>query len=116
MRQLNLPIRVVLYRESGLWVAHCLEFDLLGCGETREDSIACLQEAIVLQLEASLDVNNPANLFRPASSETFHRFAMGKEFDCNTFSAQISIQFEDVDIPSCTAREYVDGGNELAMA
>ena len=27
---LRVPLRVVFYKEDGDWIAHCLEFDLLG--------------------------------------------------------------------------------------
>ena len=119
MREINLEIRVVCYREDDLWVAHCLEFDVLGSGETKKDALNGLSEAILLQLEHSVLHDNPRNLFRPADSETFHRFAMGREFQCNAYTGQVKIRTEFVDIPGCEAREYLDEveeGNHLTMA
>ncbi len=40
---------VVLYEEEGEWVAHCLEFDLVGCAATREAALELLSEAIFAQ-------------------------------------------------------------------
>jgi predicted RNase H-like HicB family nuclease len=75
---LRLPLRIVFYKEDGAWVAHCLEFDLLGDGSTQEHALGQLLEAISLQIEATLEHNNPANLFCPADGKFFEMFAAGK--------------------------------------
>ena len=73
----NIPLRIVFYKEEGEWVAHCLEFDLLGDGPTKEDAMHCLVEAISLQLESSMEHNNPGILFSPAPGEFLQKFAAG---------------------------------------
>jgi len=62
----SFPVRAVLYREDGSWVAHCLEVDLCGNGNTPEESLQSLSVAMVIQIEHSIKENNPANLFCPA--------------------------------------------------
>ncbi|MFM9961556.1 MAG: type II toxin-antitoxin system HicB family antitoxin [Planctomycetaceae bacterium] len=69
MNALRVPLRVVFYEEEGEWVAHCLEFDLVGCAATREAALLLLSEAIVTQLEATRQNQNLANLLTPASGE-----------------------------------------------
>src|SRR5271166_5312200 len=78
-RKLRIPLRVVFYREGESWIAHCLEFDLAGDGMTREDALAVLSDAIALQAQASLECQNPANLFTPADGELFHKYAAGAD-------------------------------------
>ncbi len=78
-RSLRIPLRVVFYRENEAWVAHCLEFDLAGDGETRGEALARLADAIAIQTEASRDFGNLSNLFSPADGELFRRFAAGSD-------------------------------------
>jgi predicted RNase H-like HicB family nuclease len=76
-RKLRVPLRVVFYREGESWIAHCLEFDLVGDGATKEDALDALSDAIGLQLQASLEHENLANLFAPADGELFRKYAAG---------------------------------------
>jgi hypothetical protein len=79
MNDLRVPLRVVLYTDDGNWIAHCLEFDLLGDGATKPAAIETLVEAIRLQIEETVRHDNPANLFSPASGEIFELFAAGSD-------------------------------------
>ena len=79
MDGLRIPLRVVFYEEDGEWVAHCLEFDLVGVGESKEEAVKLLSDAIFVQIKATLKNNNPKNLFRPADSEYFQKFAAGAD-------------------------------------
>ncbi|QDU40352.1 hypothetical protein Mal4_47080 [Maioricimonas rarisocia] len=74
----RIPLRVVFYYHEDQWVAHCLEFDLVGCGHSREEALSLLTDAIAVQVDVSIDENNPANLFRPADGRYFEMFARGK--------------------------------------
>lgn len=38
MAKFDIPLRIVLYQEDSRWVAHCLEFNILGDGDTRPDA------------------------------------------------------------------------------
>lgn len=68
----RVPIRVVFYREDDAWIAHCLEFDLVGDGETREQAMDMLARAISLQAAFSLEHDNIENLLVSADPK-FHR-------------------------------------------
>jgi predicted RNase H-like HicB family nuclease len=46
----EMTLRVVLYREDGLWVAHSLEMDVIGTGQSREDALAELKGNVEAQL------------------------------------------------------------------
>ena len=75
----RIPLRVVFYREDEEWVAHCLEFDVLGSGTSRQAALDDLEECIDIQIEFSVEHNNPANLFRPAPGEYHQMFARGRD-------------------------------------
>jgi len=79
MKNLRVPLRVVFYKDGQRWVAHCLEFDLVGDGETKRDALARLSDAIGLQVQASLELRNPGNLFKPADPQLFMMFAAGTD-------------------------------------
>ncbi len=112
-RVFHIPLRVVFYREEADWIAHCLEFDLLGDGQSKEEAIESLTKAIELQVEASLGQHpNPQNLFSPAPGEFLRMFAVGREVAVGNLSICFealsrrygeSYQFEDV-----LVREYVE--------
>jgi hypothetical protein len=105
MKPLRIPLRAVLYRERNAWIAHCLEFDLIGDGKTQKQALASLTKAIRTQLAASVKYASPANLFRPASGEYFRMFAAGKNV------AVGELRFQNVGsltIEEMQAREYSD--------
>jgi predicted RNase H-like HicB family nuclease len=111
MQQLRVPIRVVFYQDEGVWVAHCLEFDLLGDGPSRAEALHKLSQAIRLQVEATLDYGNPANLFSPADGEYFRMFAAGED----VAEGELRLQFDPMDeinIEDVELREF----NEAAPA
>ena len=104
--RMRVPLRVVLYREDGDWIAHCLEFDLIGDGTTKEKALASLSEAILLQLEVSIKHNAPENLFRPAEGRFFRMFAMGKNTAAGEF--RLKCGSVEVEIDSTETREYCE--------
>lgn len=106
MRSFRSPVRAVLYREDGKWVAHCLEFDLCGSGDTPEESLRSLSTAMAIQIEHSLKENNPSNLFCPADGKFFQMFAAGKNV---VFGAhELPRVIDGFEIESVDAREYED--------
>jgi predicted RNase H-like HicB family nuclease len=114
---LRIPLRAVLYRESGVWIAHCLELDLLGDGETREKALNLLSEAIGVQIEASLKYDCANNLFRPADPKYFYMFAAGKDVAIGELQGSHTI--DSVTVEEVGAREYqgpVETDSELSPA
>jgi len=108
-RKLRTPLRVVFYREGESWIAHCLEFDLAGDGMTREDALAVLSDAIALQAQASLECQNPANLFTPADGDLFHKYAAGADIVDGVLMLSIKgLRSSSPIIEDVEAREYED--------
>ena len=103
----RMPIRVVFYRDESdqsVWIAHCLEFDLLGHGSTRKKAIKMLKDAIGVQLKNTLRSGNFKNLFTPAPVEYQMMFARGK--DLAKFELTILLHCGDFEINHVETREY----------
>jgi predicted RNase H-like HicB family nuclease len=109
MKNLRIPLRIVFYRDGTDWVAHCLEFDLMGDGPTKEEALDLLGEAITLQLEASVKHKNPRNLFSPADGKYFEMFAAGTDVIVGELRF---VRKDSVQIERTETREYnVDAGD-----
>lgn len=115
----RMTLRAVFYKERANWIAHVLEFDLVGHGRTKKAALKMLTDAIMVQIEASRKHNNMANLFTPADGKFFAMFAAGKEAVVGELRMRIpKIDEEDgndVDIESLEVREY-EGTGALALA
>jgi predicted RNase H-like HicB family nuclease len=106
MTPLRIPLQVVFYQDDGQWVAHCLQFDLAGVGDTKADAIALLSEAIGIQVQESLKSGNPRNLFTPADSELFQMFAAGQDVAEEELQVAIAPR-PDLIIERTEAREFL---------
>lgn len=100
-----MPVRAVLYREDGRWVAHCLEFDLIGDGESPEEAVESLNEAISIQVQDTLKSGNARNLFSPADGEYFEMFAAGKSVAQGVLTLR-KISADGIEIEGVDTREY----------
>ena len=104
MQTIRMPLRVVFYYEQDRWIAHCLEFDLMGDGDTQPEALESLSEAISLQIDASLVLGNPENLFTPAEGKFLHMFAQGK----NVTVGELEIKLDEIEIESVDMREFAE--------
>lgn len=102
MNTISFPVRVVFYYELDRWIAHCLEFDLLGDGVSQAEALQCLTEAIELQVAASVEHSNIDNLFHPAEGRIFTMFAQGKQVAVG----ELSIQSDNIDLREVEARVF----------
>ena len=106
----RMPIRVVFYRDDSdrsVRIAHCLEFDLMGHGTTRQKALAMLTEAIEVHLKNTLKSGNFKNLFTPAPAEYQLMYAQGQ--DVANVKRKVLLHHGDFEIDEIVAREYVDG-------
>jgi predicted RNase H-like HicB family nuclease len=107
MRTFKMPIRAVLFREEGRWVAHCLEFDLLGDGDSADEAMESLGQAIAVQIEDTIESGNVNNLFSPADGELFKKFAAGKRVAYGMVTLK-KIRGDGIEIEGVDTREYSD--------
>ena len=106
---LRIPLRCVFYRSNDRWIAHCLEFDLLGSGETTASALEQLTEAIRIQIEFSLENHNLRNLFAPADAEIHRMFAAGKDVAEGALEFRFAPRGNDdesVEVERMDLREY----------
>ena len=94
-QKLRISLRIVFYQDHGLWIAHCLEFDLLGDGETKEEAARQLMDAIATQVHCFLENRDATSLFSPAPPEIQRMFAAGDEVDCTNQTIEPSREQND---------------------
>ena len=104
MKQMRVPLRIVFYKDGEDWIAHCLEFDLMGDGPTKKDAVARMADAISSQVQSSVEFDNPSNLFKPADAKYFVMFAEGQDVS----GGEAHIEIDSVTIDNAEAREYVE--------
>ena len=115
MRALRIPLRIVFYPCDGQWVAHCLEFDLCGHGPDKPTAVQSLAEAVRLQLLDSIDSGNLRNLFTPADSDVFAKFAAGKD-TADVAIGALSIELDQIRVELSECREYGEDDSERSVA
>ncbi len=116
-KALRVPLRIVFYKESGSWIAHCLEFDLIGDGESKVAALERLSEAIALQIEASTEHKNYANLFAPADGKFFEMYAAGRDVISGTLEITAIVdrlKLTSTVVEGVEAREYEDCEADMA--
>ncbi|MBX3438928.1 MAG: hypothetical protein KF861_15665 [Planctomycetaceae bacterium] len=106
----RIPLRVVFYYEEDAWVARCLEFDLIGIGESQEEALRMLAEAIELQAQATFRSGNVDNLYSPAEGKYLAMWARGRHLAVG----ELQIQSNEPAIEGIDAREFCDGGLQSA--
>jgi predicted RNase H-like HicB family nuclease len=114
MKAFRIPLRVVFYQEEGEWIAHCLEFDLCGDGESKAAALESLADAINLQVDFSLKHNSLQNLFTPAPSEIQEKFFAGKNSD-ETALGRLELRVDRLVIEEPEYREYSDELSESGV-
>jgi hypothetical protein len=62
MKAHSIPLRVVLYKDDGDWIAHCLKIDVYGDGPSKEQALASMATAVQIQIEQSTEHRNPKDL------------------------------------------------------
>lgn len=70
----DLPLHVLIYPEDGQIVAHALEMDLLGYGETDEEACRQLEEAVEAQLSFAVSSKSPEIVGFRAPEAFFQRW------------------------------------------
>jgi hypothetical protein len=77
--RLRIDLRVILYREDGKWLAHCLELDIVAEGATPQEAIEDIVDLCNLQVRTALEDGDLQSVFRPAPPEIWKMFFMGEE-------------------------------------
>jgi len=72
----KLPLRLtsIVKREGDQYAALCLELDVASCGETREEAVAALRDAVETYLEYMQDTGRESQILRPVPTEALREF------------------------------------------
>lgn len=68
------PLRVLLYQEETVWVSHALEMDIVSQGDTREEAMEMLVEAISCQISYCIQEGMTDTMYRSAPEEYFEHW------------------------------------------
>ncbi len=75
----RITINAVAFRQNGLWVAQCLEYNLVSCAESLEELPNELLDQILGQIEADTESGHePFWAFKPAPQRYWDMFAKAK--------------------------------------
>src|SRR2546429_3111573 len=67
-------IRVLLYKDSGDWVAHALEMDLVDYGDSVRAALKELNELVSCQISFAHQKRDDSLIYFPADKELFERW------------------------------------------
>lgn len=64
----------IIKREGDQYAALCLELDVASCGQTLEEAVAALQDAVEAYLEYMRDTGREEEILRPVPIEALREF------------------------------------------
>ena len=70
----SITANILTKKEDGLFIAHCLEFDIVATGGTPEQAQSACVELICAQIEYAFAHNNLDNLYHSAPAEVWADF------------------------------------------
>ena len=84
------PVKVSVlgYMEYGEWVAHALEMDVIGVGETWEDACAELKGNIVAHVSFAKYLGDESLILQPAPPYMFKRFREAQKAELQSLFSQ----------------------------
>lgn len=74
-------LRVVIYKEEDDYVAHCLEMDILGTGETPEVAVEEMKKLVEAQIFYCIDKHIEDTLINPAPQEYWRRLLHARPYN-----------------------------------
>lgn len=80
-KSISLQLRFVIYKEGGWWLAHSLEFDIVGEGKSPKEALACVITLCGKQIEYWSEERALESMFRPAPPEFWAMYARSTVFE-----------------------------------
>lgn len=78
-KELQIDLRAILSREDEVWLAHCLEMDIVAEGNTPREAVQDLIDLCTFQIETAIEHHDLASVFRPAPPEVWIQFFSSKK-------------------------------------
>ncbi|MGH7800127.1 MAG: hypothetical protein ACREOW_05785 [Thermodesulfobacteriota bacterium] len=79
--KLVLHLDVVCYKEGNLFIAHCLQLDLVTAAKTTEQAFYDMENIIKTHIAYAIENDNLENLFKPAPLEIWRLFPKATVLD-----------------------------------
>jgi hypothetical protein len=76
---MSITLRGIIYPEDGVWLAHCLEMDIVAEGTTPEKAFQDLVDLCNWQLEVAKKQGDVESAFRPAPPEYWKLFFVAQK-------------------------------------
>ena len=81
-------VSVLGYMEDGQWVAHALEMDVIGVGDTWEGACAELKENIIAHVSFAKYLGDESLILQPAPPRLFERFRQAQKAELQSLFNQ----------------------------
>jgi len=78
-KDISFTTNILIKKENGTIIAHCLELDIVAVGESLEAAQQEIVSLICAQIDYAFNHDNIDNLFHPAPPETWQEFYKCKE-------------------------------------
>ncbi|MBC8440821.1 MAG: hypothetical protein H8D87_14220 [Deltaproteobacteria bacterium] len=78
-KDISFTVNVLTKKEDGMFVAHCLELDIVAVGNTIEEVQKDIVSTVCAQIDYAFSNDNLDNLFHPAPPEAWQEFYKCKE-------------------------------------
>ena len=87
----DLRFDVLVYREDAVWVAHCLQIDIVGtCSNEKDEAINEVIDLCTEQIICAVENGNLDFLVRPAPPEMFERFLKSRKIGSRTTQVEFT--------------------------
>lgn len=74
----SINLSAIVYQEDGVWIAHCLELDIVAEGSDVNDAVRTLVSLCDVQIKVALEEGDLQSIFHPAPPEVWQMFSSGK--------------------------------------
>lgn len=83
----KIELSVLGYTEDGTWLAHCLEMDVIGYGQSLEEAMKSLAELIEMQVSFAVSQGHPQSLWNPAPPKYWMIYHSQRELMLSSYPA-----------------------------
>ncbi len=74
MSTAQMKFNVLVKKENGGWLAHCLELDIVAEGDTFKKATSALMDLIIIQFDYALANDNMKYFYKPAPEDVWQEF------------------------------------------
>lgn len=78
-KDISFTVNVLTKKEDGMYVAHCLELDIVAVGSTLDEAQKEIVSTVCAQIDYAFSNDNLQNLYHPAPPEAWQEFYKCKE-------------------------------------